>query len=320
MTPFAAVAVALALLATAGAAWALLGGRGRDRRLTARIASMSRPYAPLRSPELAMRRVRPRNAPLVPEAMLRRVAALFGFARERLDQYPASPTVIVLGLTAPALLAAFYAQKLLGPLGWAAAPVAWLVLSRGVFGHLHRRRAEALYLQLPDALAMVVRAVRAGVPVVEALRGVSRESMEPTAGEFRRMTDQVGIGIPLEQALRALADRSGLPEYAFFAVALTLQNTAGGNLTETLENLADVIRKRVAMRQRGHALASQARASAYILSGVPVVAGLALAVINPRYILLLFDDPRGNMLLGGAIGMLLTGITVMKGIIRKSLT
>nr|WP_246523126.1 type II secretion system F family protein [Neoroseomonas eburnea] len=166
---------------------------------------------------------------------------------------------------------------------------------------------------------MVVRAVRAGIPVVEALRTVGREIPEPTGDEFRRMSDQLAIGIPMEEALRRLARRSGLAEYRFFAVALTLQNTAGGNLTETLDNLADVVRKRVATRQRGHALASQARASAYVLSAVPVFAAAALLLINPRYVLVLFQDQRGNMVLGFAIASLATGLGTMKAIIRRSL-
>jgi tight adherence protein B len=173
---------------------------------------------------------------------------------------------------------------------------------------------------LPDSLGMVVRAVRAGIPVVEALRTVGREVPDPTGAEFRRLSDQLAIGITMEDALKRLARRSGLPEYRFFAVSLTLQNSAGGNLTETLDNLADVVRKRVATRQRGHALASQARASAYVLSAVPVIAAAALMLINPRYVLVLFNDPRGNIVLACAIASLATGLGTMKAIIRRSLS
>ncbi len=143
---------------------------------------------------------------------------------------------------------------------------------------------------------------------------------DPTGVEFRRLSDQLAIGITIEDALKRLARRSGLPEYRFFAVSLTLQNSAGGNLTETLDNLADVVRKRVATRQRGHALASQARASAYVLSAVPVFAASALMLINPRYVLVLFNDPRGNIVLVCAIASLATGLGTMNAIIRRSLS
>ncbi len=176
-----------------------------------------------------------------------------------------------------------------------------------------------MYRQLPDALAMVVRSVRAGIPVSEALRTVACEMPEPTGGEFRRLSDALGIGIPMEEALLGLARRSGLPEYGFFKVALTLQGSAGGNLTETLENLADVVRKRVATRARGLALASQARASAYILAVVPVITAGALLVIDPGYLRLLFEDPRGRTILAAAVLSLLTGLGTMKLIIRRSL-
>jgi len=309
------VAIALALLGLR-----MTGSKGRERRLAERFAAYSLPYARIRtSSRLAQK---PPRAKLLrmPEPLERRLAAAFGWDAERFDQYPAAPLVIVLGLSLPAALGGAYGASLFGAVGWFVIPGIWIALTRWVFARFHARRADALYRQLPDALGMVVRAVRAGIPVVEALRTVAREVPDPTGAEFRRLSEQLAIGIPMEEALRRLARRSGLPEYRFFAVALTLQNTAGGNLTETLDNLADVVRKRIATRLRGHALASEARASAYVLAAVPVFAAAALMVINPPYILLLFNDPRGNIVLASAIGSLGLGLATMKAIIRRSLT
>ena len=318
-----AAALLLALLLGIGLAlWGLhsTGSRGRGRRLAARFAAHSLPHARVRMQSRLAQKA-PRATWLrIPEPLEARLAAIFGWDLERLDQYPAAPALLVLPCAVPGLVAGAYASSMLGGLGWAIAFPVWIMLARMVFGAMHRRRADALYRQLPDALGMVVRAVRAGIPVVEALRTVSREVPEPTGGEFRRLSDQLAIGIPMEEALRRLARRSGLPEYRFFAVSLTLQNSAGGNLTETLDNLADVVRKRVATRLRGHALASQARASAYVLSAVPLLAASALLLINPGYVLILFRDGRGNMVLLAAIASLAVGLGSMKAIIRRSLT
>lgn len=166
---------------------------------------------------------------------------------------------------------------------------------------------------------MIVRSVRVGIPVSEAIRTVSREGPEPTAIEFGRLSDQVAIGVALEDALRDVAVRSGLPEYRFFATALALQAQTGGALTEILENLADVIRKRVATRARAHALASEAKTSSYILAALPVVTGLAIGVLNPKYMSLLFTDPMGNKVFAAAIGMLGLGMGVMRLTISRSL-
>ncbi|MFT8243805.1 type II secretion system F family protein [Roseomonas sp. BN140053] len=296
----------------------LLSGSGPNRKLAVRIANVSRPYARVRPVgEAVKRRVGPS---VLPPAVQAAITLLFGPQPERRDQYPAAPALLVAASLIPAILLGFYAATLFGSWARLLAIPGWCLCSRFLFGRIHGRRSAALYRQLPDSLAMVVRAVRAGIPVVEALRTVGREVPDPTGTEFRNLSDQIAIGISLDVALRRLAQRSGLAEYSFFAVALTLQNAAGGNLTETLDNLADVVRKRVATQQRGVALASQAKASAYILSAVPVVTTLALAFINPKYLVLLFEDPRGQVIFAAAVGSLCGGLGVMHMIIKRSLS
>lgn len=321
MTALLSLLLAL-LVAIALAMWGLhtTDSKGRGRRLTERFAAYSLPHARVRMASRLAHRAPQASWIRMPQPIEARLSAIFGWDAERLDQYPIAPTVMVLLAAVPAVVAGTYAAKLAGGFGLLSTLLIWVMLARWIFGSIHRKRADALYSQLPDSLGMVVRAVRAGIPVVEALRTVGREVPDPTGAEFRRLSDQLAIGITMEDALKRLARRSGLPEYRFFAVSLTLQNSAGGNLTETLENLADVVRKRVATRQRGHALASQARASAYVLSAVPVFAASALMLINPRYVLVLFNDPRGNIVLAGAIASLAIGLGTMRAIIRRSLS
>ncbi len=148
---------------------------------------------------------------------------------------------------------------LAGMLSWLVIPGGWIMMSRMFFGFFDRRQREMMLQQFPDALAMIVRSVRVGIPVQESIRTVAREAPHPTGPEFSRFVNEIAVGVSMEDALGQLARRSGLPEYRFFATAISLQTQTGGTLSETLENLADVIRKRAALKAKGHALTSEAR-------------------------------------------------------------
>ena len=194
------------------------------------------------------------------------------------------------------------------------------MLSRMFFNWCRRRRAEALFQQFPDALAMIVRAVRVGIPVTDSITAVGRELDPPTGPEFARLSDELGIGVALDDALRAMAERNKLQEYRFFATALSLQSQTGGGLSETLENLGDVIRKRVGVKQKGEALSSEAKMSSIVLGVLPPFAAVGLWIMNSAYITMLFTDPLGQKILAGAVVMLGLGIMSMKTMIRKSLS
>jgi tight adherence protein B len=153
----------------------------------------------------------------------------------------------------------------------------------------------------------------------EAIRAVARESPQPTGQEFEILAGEISIGTPMNEALRAMAARNDLVEYRFFATTLALQSQTGGGLSETLENLADVIRKRVAMKARGNALAAEARTSASVLAVLPILTGLALWVLNPSYFSLLLTDETGHRILYAAGTSLMTGIWIMRTMIRRSL-
>jgi tight adherence protein B len=283
-----------------------------------RIDLLLKPYSPS-----TVRQARvPKAAPtaVVVTTQTPAVLRFVGVRLNRADLYPVPWWLLLFGTGAVAAVGSLLVVTIVGELGWLTFPVFWLIVSRIVFGAFVARRARALYLQMPDALAMIVRSVRSGIPVQEALRIVGREALAPTNEEFDRLYNQLVIGQSLPEALVALAKRTEVREYRFFAVALSLQAQTGGSLTDTLENLADVIRKRVAARARAHALSSEARMTMLMLAALPLVAAAALAVITPDYLLLLVNSPRGRAILGVAVIMLLSGLGSMQYLIKKALS
>jgi tight adherence protein B len=321
MTPARAKALAILLvlvltLIVALLLWLRL--RADRRAFRDRLSTVTTPHARVNPIEVMGRSAWTR--PDWAHRIGRRAAGVFGFDPARADQIPV-PAWVILGMTL--LLArgvAALVEVVVGPLGLLGLPGLWLLLSRFVFGWFATRRVQALYAQFPDALAMIVRAVRVGIPLSEGVRAVSREAPQPTAGEFSKLHDQISIGVSLEDALRDLADRNSLPEYRFFATTLALQSQTGGGLSETLENLGEVMRKRLALNTRAHALASEAKTSIFILAALPFVAGGAMAVLNPEYMGRLFNDPMGQQVLGGAILSLGSGLITMRTMIKKSLS
>ncbi len=247
-------------------------------------------------------------------------AVWFGFDPMRPEQCPLPWWVVLAAAFAVAKAGQSVATTLLGPLGWLALPVLWIVVSRWMFGWFATRRRQRLLQQFPDALTMIVRSVRVGVPVGEAMRAVAREMPFPTGPEFEKVAHRLALGGQIEDALREMAARAGMAEYRFFAMALALQNQTGGGLSETLEGLADMIRRRLAVKQRGKALASEAQMSIYVLSSLPPLCGVALAIMNPAYFGVLLHNPTGQKLLGASIGLLAFGWFTMRWMMRKSLS
>ena len=200
--------------------------------------------------------------------------------------------------------------------GW---PFCWIMVTKFVFNWFNNKRNSKLLEQFPDALNSIVRCVRVGIPLAEALRTVSRDALEPTKAEFKTLADKVTIGIPLDVALRELSDRIKLTEYQFFATALTLQARSGGGITQTLETLADVIRKRVGLKARGYALTAEARTSAMILALLPFIAGGGIFLMQRSYIKLLFDTSSGQSCLGAAILLMGAGLGSIQYLINNVL-
>jgi tight adherence protein B len=256
----------------------------------------------------------------VPGMRLVAVAArLFGYDPAHAEHYSMRWWIVLVAALIPARAVAEMLGIFAGSWSLLAVPVAWVGFCRFVFGWSEERRRSTLYGQFPDALAMIVRAVRVGIPLGEGIHTVAREAAPPTGPEFALLYDRIAIGVTLEDALHEMAGRTGIPEYRFFATALALQGRTGGGLSEALEGLADVMRRRLALKARGLALAAEAKTSIGILVSLPFIAGGALGVLNPHYIGRLFHEHGCQKVLFVAVALLVGGLLVMRGMIRKAL-
>ena len=200
-------------------------------------------------------------------------------------------------------------------LGGAAAVAAPTVLLR-----LVQSRYQTKFLEpFPDALDLMCRAVRAGLPVTDAIEVAAREVPAPVGSELQRTIEEMRIGVDIDEAMQHTADRIRVPDFRFFAVALKLQRRTGGGLAETLANLSNIIRRRKEIRLKARALTAESKASAAVLALLPFAVGGLLFFLNPQLMSVLFHDPRGRFMLGMAFLSLLIGVSVMAVIIRKSL-
>ena len=178
-------------------------------------------------------------------------------------------------------------------------------------GRMGRRRVARFIGLFPEAIDLMVRALRAGLPVTEAIINAGQEIGDPVGAEFRGIEAGMRLGRDLDSLLWDIAKRISAPEFRFFIIALSVQRETGGNLAETLNNLSEVLRRRRAMRAKARAMASEARASTMILGSLPILVSIILSITSPTYIAPLFTDVRGLILVGVAVSMLLTGIGVM---------
>jgi tight adherence protein B len=194
--------------------------------------------------------------------------------------------------------------------------VAGVGLPRWIIGFMVRRRLKKFTVDFSDAIDVIVRGIRSGLPVHDCLKIIGRESPEPLGGEFRRLVENIGVGITTDQALEKMYERMPTPELKFFSIVLAIQQKTGGNLAEALANLSIVLRARKMMREKIKAMSSEAVASAFIIGCLPPGVVTLITVTSPQYMMLMFTDPRGHlMILGGLIWMAL-GILVMRKMIN----
>lgn len=187
---------------------------------------------------------------------------------------------------------------------WASVAIA-VVLGIGlplfVVRFIRNRRKAAFSTQLPDALDVVVRSLRSGHPVPTALTLVGREMPDPIGTEFGLTTDELTYGVDLPRALQNLSGRVGVPDMSLLVTAVSLQSSAGGNLSEVLENLSRILRERFQLSRKVRSLSAEGRFSAYGLTVLPALIALALYLPNPRYYLDVWDDPVFQLTMGGLI-------------------
>ena len=180
-----------------------------------------------------------------------------------------------------------------------------------VIGRIGKRRLNAFINLFPDAIDLIVRALRSGLPVTEAIVGAGHEIADPVGAELRLIENGMRMGRDLESLLWDTAKRIDAPEFRFFVIALSVQRETGGNLAETLANLSDVLRRRRQMQAKARAMASETRATTMILGGLPIAVIGVLSLTSPHYLVPLIEDVRGIILDGVALTMLTTGVVIM---------
>lgn len=180
-----------------------------------------------------------------------------------------------------------------------------------------RRKYQDKFLdELPNAVEAIVRGVKTGLPLNDSIRVVAKDAKEPVRSEFGRVLDQQAFGLSMTEAVTVLLDRVPLPEVNFLVVVITVQQQAGGNLSEALGNLAKVLRNRKKMKQKIKAMSSEAKASAGIIGSLPFVVGMLVSVVSPSYLVPLFTTTLGHIWLGVGVVMLGMGIFVMNRMIQ----
>jgi tight adherence protein B len=312
---FGAVALVIVL-----AAMALASGRGRASKRVTAIAKRWQPEAAAAS-----------------GGTLRKDVAESGFGgldrfarnwlprrealRARLDRSGRNITlgkyIIVCAIMAFAtlfLVRLFYDRNM--PVALLAAVAGGVGLPHLVIGLMIGRRAAAFVSQFPDAIDLIVRGLRSGLPIQETIGTISAEIPDPVGGEFRRIDAALKLGQNLDEALWGAADRMATPEFRFFVISLSVQRETGGNLAETLQNLGDLLRRRRQMKLKIKAMSSEAKASAYIIGSLPFIMLAFLLATNAGYVMPLFEDPRGNMLVGVGLFSIALGAGVMAKMVR----
>jgi tight adherence protein B len=181
---------------------------------------------------------------------------------------------------------------------------------------LTERRLDKFTKLFPEAIDLIVRGLRSGLPITESISSVGQELDDPIGIEFRRMSDSIKLGKPLEDALEEAAERLATPDFKFFVIAISIQKETGGNLAETLENLSEILRKRLQMKLKVKAMSSEARASAMIIGCLPFLLFGVLLFMNYGYVSVLFTDPRGMVMGGGALAAMGLGMFVIGRMIK----
>lgn len=210
-----------------------------------------------------------------------------------------------------------------GIIGNAGLPAAAALGFAGAFGlprwflsHLKKRRENKFLNAFPDAVDIIVRGIKAGLPLLDCMKMITTEAPEPVKSEFRAIVETQAIGMPLGEAAGKLYERMPLPEANFFGIVIAIQQKAGGNLAEALGNLSRVLRDRKKMKGKIQAMSQEAKASAGIIGSLPIAVMGLVWVTSPAYINLLFTAQLGHILLAGSAVWMLMGVLVMKKMIN----
>jgi tight adherence protein B len=194
--------------------------------------------------------------------------------------------------------------------------IAGVGLPHLVTGQMATRRLKQFTEQFPNSIDLIVRGLKSGLPVTESIASVGQEMADPVGKEFRDISDRIKFGQPMDEALWETAKRLDTAEFKFFVISISVQRETGGNLSEALGNLSDILRRRRQMGLKIKAMSSEAKASAIILGSLPFIMFGIIFALNPEYEMALFTDPRGQMMLGVGLGIMSLGVLVMNKMIK----
>lgn len=197
---------------------------------------------------------------------------------------------------------------------------AWVLgtlgLPRWFVGFSIKRRLNKFLVEFPNSVDVIVRGIKSGLPLNDCLAIVANESKEPVATEFRRILDTQKMGVPMTEAIMKLYQNVPLTEANFFGIVIAIQQSAGGNLSEALGNLSNVLRQRKAMKAKIQAMSAEAKASGGIIAALPVIVALLVYLTTPEYLTPLVTHPTGNLILLGSAIWMGMGVMVMKAMIN----
>ena len=314
--------VLLAIVALGGAAFALSGG---DERSQKRVAAVAKPAAQLRGARDQADAVQKRAKNIAAQLKdieknqtrkkekptLRRRLEQAGFPNATARGY-----WILCAILAVAAAAGCYLSHQTLPVIGMAAFAAGFGFPRWSLSFLTNRRRKKFTAEFANAIDVIVRSVKSGLPTSEALRIVAKESPEPVGSEFSRLVEGSKIGVTLDQGLKRMFDSMPTSEVGFFSIVMTIQSRSGGNLSEALGNLSAVLRDRKRLEGKIRAMSSEAKASAMIIGSMPPGVMMLVYMTSPGYITLLFTEKMGNLMLLGCVVWMGIGIFVMRKMIN----
>lgn len=183
-------------------------------------------------------------------------------------------------------------------------------------GFLRARRIKKFVHEFPGCIDVIVRGVKAGLPLGDCFRVVASEAPEPVRSEFVKVVEAQSVGMTMGEAVDRFAARVPVPEVSFFSIVINLQQKAGGNLSESLSNLSSVLRDRRKMKEKVKAISTEAKASAWIIGSLPFIVSSIVYFTNPPYMMLLFTTTTGNIIIGGSLFWMSIGVFIMRQMIN----
>ncbi|OJF91511.1 type II secretion system F family protein [Pararhizobium antarcticum] len=189
-------------------------------------------------------------------------------------------------------------------------------LPRWLINFLVKRRGKKFLEEFPNALDVMVRSIKSGLPLNDAIRLIANDGQEPVKAEFKRVIEAQQLGLNIPEACARMINVVPLPEVNFFAIVIAIQAQAGGNLSEAIGNLSKVLRERRKMKSKVQALSMEAKASACIIGALPFIVAFLVYMTSPEYMMILFTDPRGHMIMGASGVWMGIGIWVMRNMIN----